>query len=585
MAFPAGWQRRCPLVIQESKIPADQTAFPVLITEVNLPDEMKTTGGTNAAQADGGDIRFSTNSDGSGQLACEIVIWTQNATPANAKAEIWVPVNISGSVDTTIYVWYKGGGSETQPAASAPFGSQAVWDSNYKLVFHLSNGSVLNVNDSTSNANNGTDVNSQVPGTGQIDGGIVSIANTTIYVSTAYVPPTTNFTYSGWVKSTNRDASNRPFGSADAVNGLTGASIIYGFKPGDIIGSDSIYCVIRQGSNVTTGDITYNPAGLGSGFTYLALRMDSTTGASLVKDGVQVATNSAYTSITLGGLTFTVTKDPNQTGGNGFGFGGSVDEVRVSDVVRSTNWLLTEYNNQGDPSTFIVEGSPEGPGFTVQVADQLFLSDSVSIIGADPDYQLQFADSITLIDPFTAVPLVEKSFSDTLSLSDAVTVLPLVEKEFSDTIALSDNLGLTFSFPVTLSDNLLFLDTLLTDINPGTDLEFQDSLNLTDTLFVTWTAGTVVSDALTLADRVETRFGYDFLGDDFAFTDAVAVSLDSIFVEVTKQAADTLALSDSIQTTYQGAGEFGDSFNFQDRVKVILNSRNLNYLRRYLNDV
>ena len=42
-------------------------------------------------------------------------------------------------------------------------------------------------------------------------------------------------------------------------------------------------------------------------------------------------------------------------------FSGTIDETRISDIARSANWTLTEYNNQNSPSTFIIEGMPETP--------------------------------------------------------------------------------------------------------------------------------------------------------------------------------------------------------------------------------
>jgi beta-galactosidase len=35
------------------------------------------------------------------------------------------------------------------------------------------------------------------------------------------------------------------------------------------------------------------------------------------------------------------------------GFSGTIDEVRISDVARSPQWLNTQYLNQQSPSTFI----------------------------------------------------------------------------------------------------------------------------------------------------------------------------------------------------------------------------------------
>ncbi len=41
-------------------------------------------------------------------------------------------------------------------------------------------------------------------------------------------------------------------------------------------------------------------------------------------------------------------------------FKGLMDEVRISNIARSANWLTTEYNNQSSPSAFFTEGVREG---------------------------------------------------------------------------------------------------------------------------------------------------------------------------------------------------------------------------------
>jgi hypothetical protein len=46
----------------------------------------------------------------------------------------------------------------------------AVWDVNFKGVWHLPNGTILSANDSTSNGNNGT-INGATATTGEIAGG------------------------------------------------------------------------------------------------------------------------------------------------------------------------------------------------------------------------------------------------------------------------------------------------------------------------------------------------------------------------------------------------------------------------------
>ena len=40
---------------------------------------------------------------------------------------------------------------------------------------------------------------------------------------------------------------------------------------------------------------------------------------------------------------------------------GIEDEVRVSNIARSANWITAEYNNLDDPATFVIEGTPQTP--------------------------------------------------------------------------------------------------------------------------------------------------------------------------------------------------------------------------------
>src|SRR4029077_10286953 len=58
--------------------------------------------------------------------------------------------------------------------------------------------------------------------------------------------------------------------------------------------------------------------------------------------------------------------------GGGDYLNGSIDEMRLSNVARSADWIATEYNNQNSPSTFYTLGefsplaitSPNSTAFT-----------------------------------------------------------------------------------------------------------------------------------------------------------------------------------------------------------------------------
>jgi hypothetical protein len=166
MAFPDDFQRRVKLTIQASLVDAGLSFFPVLITEVCLPqgnDEIFDADGLHPAQNGGGDLRFSTDEAGLNRIACEVVTFVTDNTPGDGVAEIWVEVpSISSSVDTEIFLWWESDSAESQPAEDATFGKEDTWDEggddNFKMVQHLNEnpaGSGDQAIDSTSFDNDG----------------------------------------------------------------------------------------------------------------------------------------------------------------------------------------------------------------------------------------------------------------------------------------------------------------------------------------------------------------------------------------------------------------------------------------------
>jgi hypothetical protein len=341
-AFPAGWTQRVSLTIQHGKVPANQTAFPVLLTKATLPAAMLTLGGPGAAQSNGGDIRFSSDILGASQLACEIVVWSQNASPASATAEIWVPVNVLTASDVVIYVWYAAGGGQTQPAANAPFGSQAVWDSGYMGVWHLPDGTTLSANDSTSNTRNLTINGSWPAAAGVVDGGTAAGNGSTQYLTNAAVTTPASITFSAW----NFVATGNAMGDALMYWGpsLQAAPRLLVHAP---FSDNTMYFDYNTafGGRISAA-FTYDA------YNYICATYDTTTHVqNLMVNGVVVSTQTA-TFANPGLTALFINKLDGTTGKR------KVDEPRLSNISRSVNWTLTEYRNQSDPATFVVSGSP-----------------------------------------------------------------------------------------------------------------------------------------------------------------------------------------------------------------------------------
>ena len=144
-AFTADWynnsweQRKKLTTSLNTEISSDLTDFPALIsfTHSDL---------TQTTETDGTDIVF-TASDGTTELAYEIERFDQSTGEVIA----WVKIpTVSASENTDIYIYYKG---------TATSSSSSVWDSNYKLIWHLnqtSTGTVREFSDVSDTGNDGT---------------------------------------------------------------------------------------------------------------------------------------------------------------------------------------------------------------------------------------------------------------------------------------------------------------------------------------------------------------------------------------------------------------------------------------------
>ncbi len=346
MSFPTGWTRSCALVVQHGQVTADQTAFPVLITEACLPAEMLTTGDPNAAQSDGGDIRFSSDSLGASQLACEVVGWTQNANPLLATAEIWVPRDILTASDVTIYVWYAGGGGLSQPAAGASYGSQAVWDSNYSAVYHLIEATNAQALDSTSNAYHST-ANVATQAAGKIGNGQSFAAASTNYLQFGTPQPFTTFTISAWIKATAANYCSiwdwREWSGSGGAPGV-----------GTVLYSDSTGKLIFFNTNGAGESITSTANVTDTTWHYAVATLASGTGKSYVD--ANAAVSGSFAADRASGNYGRISRTFNNLYSNQ-----TIDEVRISIIARSATWISTEYANQNAPSAFVVAGTPGTP--------------------------------------------------------------------------------------------------------------------------------------------------------------------------------------------------------------------------------
>ncbi len=334
--FNPNWGFRQMITIDSTQVPGDLTNFPVLvsITDPNL----RAMPAGNVGRADGGDIAF-TLSDGFTQLNHEI----ESYNPATGELIAWVQVpNVSSGADTEIYIYYG------NPGAADQWNANETWDSNYRGVWHLSedpSGSAPQMQDSTVNNNDGTTAGGMTLGdqvAGQIDGSL-DFDGSNDYVIRNPVSnfPTTAITASFWMNSSNTTKNGTPISYASS--GGNNDFLIYNYN------NFSIWRGSLVETSVSANDGSWH---------HIAVTWRSSDGqVRLYKDGSQTfsGTLSTGTSITGGGSLVFAQEQDNV--GNLFdptqAFLGIIDEVRISNILRSTNWVETSYNNQVNPGSFL----------------------------------------------------------------------------------------------------------------------------------------------------------------------------------------------------------------------------------------
>ncbi len=320
--YNSAWIYRKQIVIDHTKVSADQTNFPVLIS-ISSDSDLAAN-----AQSTGNDILF-TSSDGTTKLNHEIEKY--DSTTGQLIAWVKVPT-LSSTTDTILYMYYGNSGASNQQNKTG------VWDANYVGVWHLPNGTSLSANDSTSNSNNGT-VHSVTAGSGFVDGS-ASFGGSGAYVDFGNNGSTkiTTGSLEAWIFTGNAGSSWRGIITKQLAYGMfleTNNFVIYDWGGGG-----------EKSTNVNLADSQWH-------HVVVTFQSGVTNGTILYIDGGVKLTTSMSVSGQSVGLVAGSGGDP----ANGQDFIGSIDEVRVSNAVRTSSWIATEYNNQNSPSTFISLGT------------------------------------------------------------------------------------------------------------------------------------------------------------------------------------------------------------------------------------
>ncbi|TFF93996.1 hypothetical protein EU546_05500, partial [Candidatus Thorarchaeota archaeon] len=346
------------ITVDHTKVAADLTDFPIMI-------ELFDTDLRTKVQSDGDDIAFRM---GGTALDFEIEYFNQAYNSTHARLVAWVNLpTLSSSVDSTFTMAY--GNPNARSSSSA-----RLWDS-YATVHHMNEDPSGTLYDSTSNNHLGTSYG--VQGTedalgGRIDGAIDfdDEQNDVIGIGQVDTDSWAGFTMSAWVY---QDESHdcRVFSKSDTTTP-----------------AEHVMTMRINGQNPTFRISTDGTGGLGSNYdsnatvtlgqwhhivwrwsaadarilAYLdgAPILDATHDGDTILDSVEV--------FTLGNNELT----------NARYFDGRIDEARLTTQVLTAEWILTEYNNQKNPSTFLSASSERVLRATWQDEDRTILLFSTS---------------------------------------------------------------------------------------------------------------------------------------------------------------------------------------------------------------
>ncbi len=347
------WLYRIPVTVRASAIDDDLTNFPVYVDLADFPSSF-----FSNLYDNGGDIRV-TASDGVTEVAREIV--SASTTAETGELYFLASSTVSSTTDTTFYLYY-GNATATDYAVTATYGAEAVWANGYVLVAHLNDETTSTVVNSANGSLDGTKETAGNPAetnTGQIYeaqdlGGTVDIEFGNVGQNA------TNITISAWFNADDLTGG----GAGDNGPGQYGATIFSGHSSGNytwltaggtgnggsvdelrFCGFDSdAACDVTSGANLQTGEWTYVSATAVDGGS-TNVRVNAANVLSGSSNGGGTWNSNSF----IGDLR----SDRN------INFDGEIDEVQISNVIRSVAWQDATYRNQSTTTDFYAVGTPQ----------------------------------------------------------------------------------------------------------------------------------------------------------------------------------------------------------------------------------
>ena len=405
------WENRKKITTSlNTEISSDLTNFPTLISFTDS-DLTKTT------ESDGADIVF-TASDGTTELAYEI----ERFDSSTGEIIAWVNIpTVSASENTDIYIYYKG-------TASTP---STVWDSSYLLVYHLNqsaDGTVDEITDASGTGNHGT-----AGGTGNKTHDAERITSQTeakIGYGQTFGGPTETGSGDGDGSFIWADGDSFFATAPDAVtvefwikiaDGLGTDMAIFGYKHS--AGSNANELLLTQANslnfhvktNLGKGINSDVDAATGEWTHIVATHSDEEN--KIYQDGTLQKSNDGHddgprASVAASGFALGGDIDGNAANNVNNELIGDMDEFRISNTIRSADWVAASYANQNNPSSFLTIESEE----PTATASQSSTCARLVILGNCGTIAIN-NDEYRIIHPWSTIPTTEVMVGEPVSIT------------------------------------------------------------------------------------------------------------------------------------------------------------------------
>jgi len=411
------WANRKSITLNNASSSSSLSDFPVAVflNSSNF-DYSKTVAG-------GADIRF-VSSDNATPLSYEIESWNTSGT-----STIWVKVpTITADNNTSIYLYYN------NPSAQSSSSASAVWNSNFLAVYHLNDGNSTTTIVDSKGARNGVKTSTTAPSSTAsaiIAGGqrFDNTTNSEVQVSSTALGGS-SLTVSAWVKPISW--SETTFSNVSANAG----AVIFDTQTNGVVESPTLTISPMSGGAGTHQGLVFTcdknsvangakgSTAISLGSWYYVAGTFSYSGTGTYGGSWNVYLNGLQDNASTNNFTLASTCSGN-FGGSPWRFARQpmwpiqpeysnidLDEVRVSTVVRSADWLLAEYKTE--INNFNTLGVEESPTYSLSgniVSSAYDSGDSGNVIGS-----LSWIEDVSL-PAGTAVTVSLRTASSSSNLS------------------------------------------------------------------------------------------------------------------------------------------------------------------------